>query len=86
MIELIIEAFSADKIIELGFSVLRHPNAIHFNYNYSIHGSKDNLREAATQPQATLLDLLTASSQPELPEKASVDDLFEQLFALDDGL
>lgn len=88
MINLIIEAFSADKIIELGFSVLRHPNAIHYDhdYIYGIHESKDDLREAASQPQATLPDLSTASSRPELPEKASVDDLFEQLFALDDGL
>lgn len=39
LIGLIIEAFSADKIIELGFSVLRHPNAIHFNYDY-IYGSQ----------------------------------------------
>ncbi len=34
MVGLIIESFSADKIIELGFSVLRHPNAVHFDYDY----------------------------------------------------
>ncbi|MEM6450686.1 MAG: cobyrinic acid a,c-diamide synthase [Cyanobacteria bacterium P01_D01_bin.105] len=34
MVNLIIEAFSADKIIALGFSILRHPNAIHYDHDY----------------------------------------------------
>ncbi len=34
IVGLIIEFFTANKIIELGFSVLRHPNAIHFDYEY----------------------------------------------------
>lgn len=32
--ELIFESFSAEKIIGIGFLVLRHPNAIHFDYDY----------------------------------------------------
>ncbi len=31
---LVIETFSADSIIELGFSILRHQDAIHFDYDY----------------------------------------------------
>lgn len=34
LIEMIVEAFTADKIIEVGFSLLRHHNAIHFDYAY----------------------------------------------------
>lgn len=34
LVELIVEAFPANKIIEIGFSLLRHPNAIHFDYDY----------------------------------------------------
>ena len=44
MVNLIIEAFAADKIIELGFSVLRHPNAIHYDYDY-IYGSPEDCSE-----------------------------------------
>ena len=32
--ELVMKSFSADKIIEIGFTILRHPNAIHFDYDY----------------------------------------------------
>ncbi|MEM6868877.1 MAG: cobyrinic acid a,c-diamide synthase [Cyanobacteria bacterium P01_F01_bin.3] len=34
LVELVIESFSADRIIEIGFTVLRHPNAIHFDHDY----------------------------------------------------
>ncbi|MEL6606197.1 MAG: cobyrinic acid a,c-diamide synthase [Cyanobacteria bacterium J06614_10] len=34
LVELVIASFQADKIIEIGFTVLRHPNAIHFDYDY----------------------------------------------------
>jgi hypothetical protein len=40
MVGLVIESFSADKIIELGFSVLRHPNAIQYDYSY-IHSAQE---------------------------------------------
>ncbi len=46
MIGLIIESFSADKIIELGFSVLRHPNAIHFDYDYIYTDVENSLVES----------------------------------------
>lgn len=34
LVELVIRYFSADKIIDIGFMILRHPNAIHFDYNF----------------------------------------------------
>jgi hypothetical protein len=34
LVTMIIEAFSADRIIELGFSLLRHPDAIHYDHEY----------------------------------------------------
>lgn len=34
LMKLIVESFSADKIIETGFSLLRHENAICFDYSY----------------------------------------------------
>ncbi|MEL6489126.1 MAG: cobyrinic acid a,c-diamide synthase [Cyanobacteria bacterium J06621_3] len=34
LVELTIETFTAEKIIETGFSLLRHPNTIHFDYDY----------------------------------------------------
>lgn len=57
MIKLVIEAFSADKIISLGFSILRHPNAIHYDYDY-IYTQSDGLIEDSVQqmrePRASL--------------------------------
>lgn len=34
LVELVIDSFAADDIIEIGFKILRHPNAIHFDYDY----------------------------------------------------
>lgn len=34
LVDLVIKSFTADQIIEIGFTVLRHPNAIHFDYDY----------------------------------------------------
>ncbi|MGD1897447.1 MAG: cobyrinic acid a,c-diamide synthase [Phormidesmis sp.] len=34
LVNLLIKSFNADKIIEIGFTVLRHPNAIHFDHDY----------------------------------------------------
>ena len=41
LVDLTIETFTADKIIETGFSLLRHPNTIHFDFDYvyAEHGS-----------------------------------------------
>jgi hypothetical protein len=32
--QLIMVSFCADKIVHLGFSILRHPDALHFDYDY----------------------------------------------------
>jgi len=34
LVDLIVEVFSADNIIEIGFSLLRHPNSINFDFDY----------------------------------------------------
>ena len=34
LVELVIASFNADRIIEIGFMLLRHPNTIHFDYDY----------------------------------------------------
>ncbi|MGC1309828.1 MAG: cobyrinic acid a,c-diamide synthase [Phormidesmis sp.] len=57
MVGLIIEAFTADKIIELGFSVLRHPNAIHYDYDYIYESPEGSLA-----PTGDLLETIAPSS------------------------
>ena len=43
LVGLIIESFSADKIIELGFSLLRHHNAIQFDFDYIFNDDENKL-------------------------------------------
>ena len=96
MVGLIIEAFSADKIIELGFSLLRHPNAIHYDHDY-IYGASDSLIEDCVQqvkePRPSLATATPVESSvniadepkteepdTEEPSEDSAEALFEQLF------
>ncbi len=47
------EAFSADSIIELGFSILRHQNAIHFDFDYIYNSAQGSeVSEHPTLPLA----------------------------------
>lgn len=95
MVELVIEAFTADKIIELGFAVLRHPNAIHYDYTY-IYGPKQPIRTAAasTKEMANSLSEVAGSlsvADKEQPESAPIQAIeseqveadFEALFGSD---
>lgn len=54
MVSLIIEAFTADKIIELGFAVLRHPNAIHYDHDYIHDYIYKDLESLPESPLETL--------------------------------
>lgn len=95
MIELVIEAFTADKIIELGFAVLRHPNAIHYDYTY-IYGPKQPKRGASDPTTARIQSLpevtgsmsVAAKQQPEptAPQSTDADAAeadFKSLFGSD---
>ncbi len=66
MVNLIIEAFTADKIIDLGFAVLRHPNAIHYDHDY-IHSNLESPPE------------ISPESPPENPPEISLETSPETL-------
>lgn len=51
----IIEAFSADKIIELGFSLLRHPNAILYDHAYIYGPEKIGPAEESVAAEETVV-------------------------------
>ncbi|MEL6814530.1 MAG: cobyrinic acid a,c-diamide synthase [Cyanobacteria bacterium J06598_3] len=97
MIELVIESFTADKIIELGFAVLRHPNAIHYDYTY-IYGPKQPTRKASEPTKETAKSLsevagslsIAAKKQPEMAATQAiasdqVEADFKALFDADTG-
>jgi len=79
LVGMIIEAFSADKIMELGFSILRHPNAIHYDHDY-IYGKVDSVGEDPVQqmkePRASLrtASLRTIEPQHKSAESQQIED------------
>lgn len=96
MVDLIIEAFTAGKIIELGFSVLRHPNAVHYDYAY-IYGPHPPKSQTAGPEREIAKNLsevagslsLGSKKQPEVvtpeqAEAAAVDADFAALFGSDE--
>lgn len=97
MVGMIIEAFTADKIIELGFSLLRHPNAIHYDHNYifgktnspteeSSNGLSEDLLQQVEEGRvsASVVETQQMRSEQESAAEDSADVLFKQLFDSDE--
>ncbi len=90
MVSLIIEAFTADKIIELGFAVLRHPNAIHYDHTYiysdlesplespletlSVEHSPARSPQESPPSDSQLVEPPLADSQPADPDHAYLSE------------
>ncbi len=98
MVSLIIEAFTADKIIELGFAVLRHPNAIHYDHDYiysDLESLPENLPERPLETLPAKYSPASSLNHPILSEANSSDaqladhndaQLSDPVEALDDFL
>ena len=63
MVSLIIEAFTADKIIELGFSILRHPDAVHYDHSYIYETETPSIEAIGGLNEANGLSKATGVSQ-----------------------